>query len=417
MKKVILRILLILMVVLAIYLPYKHTINKGKFVKVGKEERYLYTDKTYPKNSWVASNLSLYYVDELGFKKTGIINDGEHYYYLDEDGHYIKNKLIQVKGKTIFAAPTGVLTTSGYFIKDRQSYFIKADGTLLKDGFIGDYKADKQGRLVKLKPIDEVKFNLTRRDAFKLPEFLNMKMAHNRYLTDEGQEMFYKSLAKLNDGYLDGVLEVDLELPKQYAKPKFDIKAVEELIGFYGFMPYIRDSFRQYKDGVKTTYRLKMTEESEYFKLKIIHDYVDIKVLETIKSGRDKLVDAINPDLSDVNKISEATKSLIKGKDYVINDNTHNSYCVYENGIGLCESFSTALVQVLNELGYETFIQSGFVDAFNGENGHGWVRVRLGEQWLNIDPTSFVSDKNSELILKDNKFFKEKGYIFEQIGK
>lgn len=403
--------------VLAVYLPYKEYINPGSWTKDSQGIRYVYSDGTHPSDRWIHSNWKLYHVNADGYRETGWIKDGEIEYYLDERGQVVTNRFSEIDGKTVCLDEEGRATRKGFATWKGNSYYIQADGTLAKNQDIEGYHADADGILTLIPPQNTKEYHMTLQDAFAQDNFSLMKEAYDRYLEPGGQEIFYDAMRRFNDGYLDGMTMLRFEIPKAELREEMTVSAVSDLFGYHFFMPGLRDSIRSYAKGVNRNFiGIEVTQYPDRVGIGLKRDPVDPKVLETVANGKARVVEEAMKENGDIARIQKAVKVLMEDKHYVLSDYTHNSYSVYCDNIGLCESFATALTAVLNDMGYETYIQTGKIAAYHGENGHGWTKVKINDEWLDIDPTSLTGGYTDEFILKSDDYFRQHEYVFMKAG-
>ena len=356
-------------------------------------------------------------MDAKGYLQTGWVNDGQDEYYVDSDGQALTDRFFEVDGKWVALDDEGRATRKGFATYHGNSYFIRDDGQLAKNCVVEGYRADGDGILTKLQPENTGEFHMTLADAFAQDNFSLMKETYDDLLTPEGQEIFYGAMKHYNDTYLDGNPIEDFRLPKIVMKRKPTVDEISGLIRFHFFMPNLRDSIRPYKEGLKQDSIVVVLRESDTeYEVRIERQPVPPEVLKTIAAGKSAVVNAAMREHGDIARIKKATHLLMDGKVYVLGDDMHNSYNVYHEGKGLCESFAIALTAILNDMGYETYIQTGHIDAYNGEEGHGWTKVKVNHEWWNIDPTSITGGFHDEFILKDDAYLESQGYHFWKCG-
>lgn len=135
--------------------------------------------------------------------------------------------------------------------------------------------------------------------------------------------------------------------------------------------------------------------KSKGFKVKlIIHTIDDTVNLEQRVSALKKAYEVhqalydegvLDPSMTEADRAMTILQWLSQNTTYQ-NDDTalcHTAYCVFENGYGVCDAYSSAFQLLLALDGIESKGQTGY-SATNGEYHH-WSKVCLDTQWLNVD--------------------------------
>ncbi|MDO5696074.1 MAG: transglutaminase domain-containing protein [Eubacteriales bacterium] len=412
------RLLFIALAVLSIYIPYRTYSAPGTWTDGPTGRRYTYRDGSVPRNTWIADRGQVHYVDETGTERTGWIRDGDDEYYVASPGEPLRETLKTLDGRLVAFDEQGHAVRTGFFVQNNASYYIKADGTLAKNEVVDGYYADAEGILTRVAPEGKTRYHLTLDHLRALPEFSDMFAAYDAALTPEGQEIFYDAICRFNDGYLEGETVSTVVLPNDVLRGMPDIQTFVDLYRYHLFMPGLRDTVNYYKPAVAGQSSLSMTMDNTGCVLRLSRTETPPKVLETIRAGRDRVVAAASAEKGDWARITAAVNTLMEGCVYKKGMERHHSYGVYADHAGVCESFATALTDILNEMGYEVFLQTGYLygDGPAAGGAHGWVRIRINDTWREIDPTTLAGGSASEYILKTKEFFEANGYAYAQAG-
>ena len=106
----------------------------GEWVTDNNGKWYRNADGSYPHNGFAEVEGDTYYFDEHGYIKKGWITEGDKKYYLDESGRMYRSQWI--------------LGLGGY-------YYVKADGVLATNEWIGEYYVGEDGRWIENYKITE----------------------------------------------------------------------------------------------------------------------------------------------------------------------------------------------------------------------------------------------------------------------
>lgn len=119
--------------------PSKASSGTWKINKYGK--RYVYKDKTYPKNVWLKIKGKYYYFNKSGYVRTGRVRYKGEIYYLSSQ---TKNKgqlltgLQKINGKKYYFSPkTGSMITGWQKIGKNTYYFDTKTGAMVTDTWVG----------------------------------------------------------------------------------------------------------------------------------------------------------------------------------------------------------------------------------------------------------------------------------------
>lgn len=129
--------------------PDEAAYGKWKTDKNGK--RYIYEDKTYPKNVWLKIKGGYYYFNEKGYVRTGKVKYKGAVYYLSDQsknkGQLLTGRL-KIEGKSYYFSPkTGQMATGWTKIGKYKYYFDPKTGVLATKKWIGKRYVLANGRM------------------------------------------------------------------------------------------------------------------------------------------------------------------------------------------------------------------------------------------------------------------------------
>lgn len=88
---------------------------------------------------------------------------------------------------------------------------------------------------------------------------------------------------------------------------------------------------------------------------------------------------------------------------------------IYDTGYGNCYRYAAAFAYLAKGLGYEVHVCTGKIQAARGGvTPHGWVEVKIGDQWLICDP-DMQDAKHSNYYMRTYENYPVKPLITEQI--
>ena len=103
---------------------------KTGWVQTGEKWKYVNTDGSYPKNTWKYLYSTWYYFDEDGWMVTGWKEINEETYYLRPSGAMVVG-WVKLEGKYYYFNPSGVLQQNGWVHNDK--YYVDENGVWIED--------------------------------------------------------------------------------------------------------------------------------------------------------------------------------------------------------------------------------------------------------------------------------------------
>lgn len=103
---------------------------KTGWVQTGEKWKYVNTDGSYPKNTWKYLYSTWYYFDEDGWMVTGWKEINEETYYLRPSGAMVVG-WVKLEGKYYYFNPSGVLQKNGWV--DNDKYYVDENGVWIED--------------------------------------------------------------------------------------------------------------------------------------------------------------------------------------------------------------------------------------------------------------------------------------------
>lgn len=103
---------------------------KTGWVQTGEKWKYVNKDGSYPKNTWKYLYSTWYYFDEDGWMVTGWKEINEETYYLRPSGAMVVG-WVKLEGKYYYFNPSGVLQKNGWV--DNDKYYVDENGVWIED--------------------------------------------------------------------------------------------------------------------------------------------------------------------------------------------------------------------------------------------------------------------------------------------
>lgn len=103
---------------------------KTGWVQTGEKWKYVNTDGSYPKNTWKYLYSTWYYFGEDGWMVTGWKEINEETYYLRPSGAMVVG-WVKLEGKYYYFNPSGVLQKNGWV--DNDKYYVDENGVWIED--------------------------------------------------------------------------------------------------------------------------------------------------------------------------------------------------------------------------------------------------------------------------------------------
>lgn len=112
---------------------------------------YQYYEKSVlQKDKWLKIGKKKYYVDENGYRATGLLEIDDKLYYFNSKGVLQKKKWVAAGGNDYYADSSGRILKSQWLYKGNTLVYVKADGAVAKSGIVKiqgkQYYFDKNGK-------------------------------------------------------------------------------------------------------------------------------------------------------------------------------------------------------------------------------------------------------------------------------
>ncbi len=106
---------------------------------------------------------------------------------------------------------------------------------------------------------------------------------------------------------------------------------------------------------------------------------------EQIRAAADRILEGIDEDAGQYEKVKYVYDTLIRETDYRLDSaDNQNIYSVFVNHLSVCQGYAKATQYLLNRLGVECALVLGTVES--GE-GHAWNLVNIDGSYYYVDPT------------------------------
>ena len=146
----------------------------GEWIKDNNGWWYRNADGSYPHNCFAEVDGDTYYFDERGYIKKGWITEGDKKYYLDESGKMCRSQWI----------------LGGY-------YYVKADGVLATNEWVGEYYVGEDGRWIEGKHGEWVTNN-----TGKWYRNADGSYPHNGFVEVEGDTYYFDKNGYIKKGWI-----------------------------------------------------------------------------------------------------------------------------------------------------------------------------------------------------------------------
>lgn len=179
----------------------------------------------------------------------------------------------------------------------------------------------------------------------------------NSYIAKDPEIMYVDNYSY---SWVDGVLRVN-----------YRIKATEHI-------KILREEVKKLGADIKTKY------ESDYDRIKAINDLICSKTIYDKNAAKEIAKGGYTDIPTGMEDVSTAYGVLIEGK-------------------GICQGYSAATSMLLTEVGIDNFIQIGLLRGIP----HSWVKVKVGNEYYNLDTTSNDSNTPYAVLLSADASMRE----------